>query len=401
MNPILAEQTPTFYDENHFLSMEMNLFYWTRLKVIDIMSLDVVRVSPEETVKSAAQLMTEKRISCVLVYSDNEMVGILSQKDLMNSIHLQPGVEEATVGEVMSQPVRTIGPQTPILYASMLMDEMGIKRLPVVSENGLLGIVTQTDLVRAYESLSALRSITEIMTVEVATIAPEQSVAEAIGLMVEQNLTCVLITRNGKAEGILTEKDVLRSVLSQGRDPHETPVVDVMSFPLITVLPSHSVLSVSRIMDDQHLHRVVVADDNGTLGIITRTDIIRGYQSYAQREHRRELHMLTHATDAMVLLDLEGRATYMNPAFLELFGVDSPDVFIDQVFPPDAFWADTQDQYNFKTEGSFEREGLHELNLRNAAGDPLPISLYINNINDHAGNAIGRQAIAWNSTKRS
>lgn len=154
MSHSLTEQTQTFFDENHFLSMEMNLFYWTRLKVIDIMSLDVVRVSPDETVRAAAQIMTEEKISCVLVYSDNEMVGILSQKDLMKSIHLRPGVEEATVGEVMSQPVRTIGPQTPILYASMLMDEMGIKRLPVVSENGLLGIVTQTDLVRAFESLA-------------------------------------------------------------------------------------------------------------------------------------------------------------------------------------------------------------------------------------------------------
>jgi len=399
MSNSLAEQTQTFFDENHFLSMEMNLFYWTRLKVIDIMSLDVVRVSPEDTVRNAAQVMTEKRISCVLVYSDNEMVGILSQKDLMKSMHIGPGVEEATVGEVMSQPVRTIGPQSPILYASMLMDEMGFKRLPVVSENGLLGIVTQTDLVRAFESLSALRSISEIMTVEVATIGPEQSVAEAIGMMVDQNLSCVLITRMGKAEGILTEKDVLRSVLGLGKDPHETPVVDVMSFPLTTVLPSHSVLSVSRIMDDQHLHRVVVADDNGTLGIITRTDIIKGYQAYAQREHRRELHMLTHATDAMVLLDLEGRATYMNPAFLELFGVDSPDVFVDQKFPPDTYWAETQDQCSFTTEGGFEREGLHELNLRNAAGEPLPISLCINNINDHAGHPIGRQAVVWNTTK--
>lgn len=395
MNQSLKEHTQTFFDENHFLSMEMNMFYWTRLKVIDIMSLDVVTLPPEETVRNAALMMTEKKISCVLVYSDKELVGILSQKDLIKSVHAQSGVGETCIGEIMTPSVKTITPRTPILYASMVMDEMGIKRLPVVSEQGLMGIVTQTDLVRAFETLSALRSITEIMTVDVATIGPERSVADAISLMVERKLSCVLITRDGKAEGILTEKDILRTVLGLGKDPHEICVVDVMSFPLTTVSPSHSVLSVSRMMDDQHLHRLVVADENGTLGIITRTDIIKGYQSYAEREHRRELHLLTHAEDAIVLLDVDGRVTYVNPAFLALFGADSPDIFVDKTFPPEDSWADSQDRADFQSEGGLGHRGVQKLNLRDAQGESLTINFCLNDIMDHADNLIGRQGVVW------
>lgn len=386
-------------DGQTYLSSNMSLFYWARLKVADIMSRDVVALASDQTIQAAARVMTKKQISCVLVHDKQELVGILSQKDMM--ICSQTGDTSTTVcvSARMSQPVETVDPQTPVLYASMKMNERKIRRLPVISQGELVGIITQTDLVRAFESMNALRSVSEIMTTKVATISPRQTVAQAVDLMVKQNISSVLVVCHEKALGILTEKDVLRLVLARGQDPRKTDVVDVMSSPLVTIPPTHSVLSASRLMDDKHLHRLVVTDDRGAWGIVTRTDILQGYRTYAQREIQQELHMLTHAEDAIILLDPEGTTTYVNPAFLKLFGADSPHAFINQPFPPDDFWIEPHDKFSFLAEQSCNAGAMQNLLLRKVNGDYLSINFCLTAIKDNKGKLVGRQGVAWDITQ--
>lgn len=399
MESSIIEDASLSMDGQRYLSTDMNLFYWAKLKVAGIMSTDVVTVAPNQTIREAAVIIAEKRISCVLVSADNQVVGILSQKDMMASALANGTSETVLISDKMSHPVKTIDPQSPVLYASMIMDQNAIKRLPVVSNQGLVGVVTQTDLVRAFESMNALRSVTEIMTTDVATITPDRSVAQAVNTMVKKQISSVLIVRNNKAEGILTEKDVLRTVLAQGRDPERTCVVDVMSFPLITIPPSHSVMSASRLMYDKHLHRLVVTDNQGTFGIVTRTDILKGYQTYAQRETQQGLHMLTHAADAIILLDVGGKTTYVNPAFLNLFGLDSPCLFIDKHFPPDELWVEQQDKDIFIAENAFDSGSIQKLFLRKTNGEYLSINMCFSNIKDMYGNTIGKQGVAWDLTQ--
>ncbi|MFC1766575.1 CBS domain-containing protein [Planctomycetota bacterium] len=387
--------------DNHSLHLntEITVFYWARLKVADIMTRDVVTVAPSQSIQEAALLMTEKHISCVLVSTDNQLLGILSQKDLMDSTLTSCAPTEIQVCDRMSQAVETIDPKTPALHASMIMDTMGVKRLPVVSEEGLVGLVTQTDLVHALESMSALRSVIDIMTEEIAAVEADQSVARAVEMMAQKGISSVLVMCHGKAEGILTEKDVLRTVLAQGKDPEQTCVVEVMTFPLITVPSSHSVMSASRLMDDKRVHRLVVVDEDQTLGIVTRTDIIKGYQAHAQRETQQEMRMLANAVDPIILLDPEGNTIYANPAFLKLFGADSPEVFVDKPFPPDVLCVNPQEKTQFITKQSFEGGGLQRLFLRKVDGGYVSINLCFSDVKDLDGNVIGKQGAAWDMSQ--
>ncbi len=380
---------------------ELSLFHWARLKVADIMSREVVSVRPDRTVQAAAQTMSEKQISCVMVTDAGKICGVLTQKDLMAAARTGHSFSTMPVSAHMSHPVHQVPPETPVLNAGVMMEDLRIKRLPIANRDGLVGIVTQTDLVRAFESMSALKSVTEIMTTDIVDVAPETSVAQALDMMTTHHISCVVILRQRKAIGILTEKDILRTVLAQGKDPGTTCVVDVMSFPLVTVTPSHSVLSANRLMEDKRIHRLIVCDENGSCGLITRTDVAKGLQTHAQLETRQSIHLITHAKDAIFMVDAQGKTTYVNPAFLNLFRARSPELFIDNPFPPDALWVDPADRSLFVESQGLDDGGIQKLLLKTVTGEYLSVGLCLTGTYDVDGNLIGKQGVIWDISKDS
>lgn len=150
------------------------------MKVQDVMTTDVVSVRPEMSILDVAALMADKRISGLpVVMSDGRLVGIVSQSDLLHRAELgterrrkwwlgifaddrQLAKEFAqshgqTVRDVMARHVVTVDEAMDLSEAAELLDSHRIKRLPVVRDGQLVGILTRTDLVRA---LVAARSNT-------------------------------------------------------------------------------------------------------------------------------------------------------------------------------------------------------------------------------------------------
>ena len=141
------------------------------MRVKDVMTTVVLTVRPETTLKDAAALLAERRISGLPVVGiGGQVVGVLSEGDILfkeagrtvkrpfvdRLLSLPPSERDAkfaaaTVGEAMTAPALTIGPRRPLTEVANTMIERGVKRLPVVDHAGnLIGIVTRADLVRAF-----------------------------------------------------------------------------------------------------------------------------------------------------------------------------------------------------------------------------------------------------------
>jgi CBS domain-containing protein len=136
------------------------------MQVRDVMTKDVIAVAPETPLKDVAAALVEHGISGVPVRSENRLVGVLSEGDIV--VQEQRSSERSgfarfvagagsngrpaarTTEEAMSAPAITIGAEQPIAAAARLMTERGVKRLPVVRDGELVGIVTRADLVRAF-----------------------------------------------------------------------------------------------------------------------------------------------------------------------------------------------------------------------------------------------------------
>lgn len=120
--------------------------------VKEVMNRDVKTVRSTDTVKEAAKLMTEKKIGSLVVVSGmGEVIGIITEKDVISKIVVfGRNADEVKVEEIMSKNIITASPNNTLEEAANLMTEKKIKKLPVVEDGSLVGIITASDLI-AYE----------------------------------------------------------------------------------------------------------------------------------------------------------------------------------------------------------------------------------------------------------
>jgi CBS domain-containing protein len=117
-------------------------------------TLKSVMVSPVETLKpdgsllSALKKLVKKNIGCAVVVERKKPVGIVTERDISRKIAKSTKVLKSQVKRVMSSPLVTVTPRTPIDKALYLMLKHGIRRLPVIEEEKLVGLVSERDLLR-------------------------------------------------------------------------------------------------------------------------------------------------------------------------------------------------------------------------------------------------------------
>ncbi len=118
--------------------------------VKDIMNEDVMTIEPSSTVREAAEKMAEANSKCVIVTEKDKLVGILTDWDFLSKVCAKAGdAEKMKVKNIMTEKVIVTGPDTDIEEAAKIMAEKGIKKLPVVANNVLIGVVTAMELVAA------------------------------------------------------------------------------------------------------------------------------------------------------------------------------------------------------------------------------------------------------------
>jgi transcriptional regulator with GAF, ATPase, and Fis domain len=246
------------------------------LEVQDVMSKDMITISSSETVLSATKTMCENNISCIVVLDDGIVAGILTETDLLKRIAArEEDFSKITIARTMSYPVVTIPADLPVLEAVRIMEAKHIKRLPIIENERLVGIITQTNLTRLLASSAMWMNVVEIMTWDVAGLQCKASVAEAAEIMTSHHISCIVILEEDEVVGVLTERDLLKRVVGLQKDPADVKLKEVMSSPVICVPPDCPVFTASRIMENIDIRRLVVTEDKHLCGIVTQTDVFR------------------------------------------------------------------------------------------------------------------------------
>ncbi len=119
-------------------------------KVGDFMTKDVLIVDPEATVFEAAKKMVEKDIGSLVVRGKKGELGIITERDILRRVVAEEkDPRKVKVREIMSSPVITCTPETTIDEAAALMAMGRVRRLPVVDNDKVVGIITAYDVARA------------------------------------------------------------------------------------------------------------------------------------------------------------------------------------------------------------------------------------------------------------
>jgi CBS domain-containing protein len=122
------------------------------------MSRDLLTVAPSDTITEVAQRMVDRNIGAVLVVEGERLVGIMTERDLMRAV-ARGLRDDSVVADHMTRHPDTIEPDDTVQHAAVLMIHGGFRHLPVVAGDELVGILSIRDLVQVALEDSAPRGV--------------------------------------------------------------------------------------------------------------------------------------------------------------------------------------------------------------------------------------------------
>ena len=118
----------------------------------DIMRNYTFMMNPDTTALEAAKIMSQDHTGFVIIQKDGAPYGIVTEWDYVNKIVAQ-GLDPAKVklGDIMAHPLHSVTPKTPTDQLTVMMSKEGIRRIIVLENNKLIGVVTSRDVIRIFK----------------------------------------------------------------------------------------------------------------------------------------------------------------------------------------------------------------------------------------------------------
>ena len=195
----------------------------SRLHISSVMVKDVFTVPETMQLADVAKLMLDEGIGSVPVMCEDKMVGIVSKADFV-TLAVGIAFDKITVKEIMSKDLTVVSPTERLVHARRLMIESHVGRLPVVEDDELVGMITSKDLMRAFIDFrknvpekyqkSQIKEVLveDIMSSNPQYVSKEMSITEVSNIMIETGYNGLPVVEEGKVIGIITQTDILRLI---------------------------------------------------------------------------------------------------------------------------------------------------------------------------------------------
>ncbi|MFC2162781.1 CBS domain-containing protein [Candidatus Altiarchaeota archaeon] len=260
-------------------------------KVAEIMQSKVVTVGSSTKVFDIACIMGRKNIGSVVITDDDSVKGIITERDITKQLLNGNDIANIPASRLMVSDIISASPETTVREAINTLFAHKFRRLPIIKNGRLVGIITSTDICYEINNPHACTNVGEIMRTNVSTIDSQKTIREALTLMFNAKSTTgrmgvgnVVITEDKMVKGILTERDIIKYVVCKKKDIDETLVGDVMSTGIITIRPDVIVCHAADLLIQYHFrHLPVINEQEELIGMVSQTlliaEIKKNYES--------------------------------------------------------------------------------------------------------------------------
>ena len=195
----------------------------SRLHISSVMVKDVCTVPETMQLGDVAKLMLEKGIGSVPVMCEDKMVGIVSKADFV-TLAVGIAFDKVTVKEIMTKDLVVVSPTDRLIHARRQMMEAHVGRVPVLDDEELVGVVTSKDLMRAfidfrknvpekYQKSQIKEVLVEyIMSTNPTVTTKDATISEVAKIMMETGYNGLPVVEGDKVVGIITQTDILRLI---------------------------------------------------------------------------------------------------------------------------------------------------------------------------------------------
>jgi len=273
-----------FKNKNIVEKLKKNIEETLNKPVSEIMSKYVISIQKSETLMDAGDIIVGEKVSCVVVKDGDLPVGVVTERDFLKKAPLdKKKLDKMKVSYLMSPKLMTITPETTVKEAIPILVKNNFRKLVVMKDNYMTGIVTQTDFVRLfnklYESLeiktSDLLDVNKVMTKKVLTISKGSKFSEAKNRMAKNNVGSIIVTNKKKIVGIITEYDIAAEIVENTNKCQSSSVDSIMISPVLTIYGDTNIFEANKLMVIDNVRRLPIVEDDELKGIITQTDICR------------------------------------------------------------------------------------------------------------------------------
>lgn len=265
-----------------------------------------ITVPQDMTLLEAREILLRHKVGRLPVLDSNKkLVGIITEKDFVRAIYKISGrsIDKVLVKDVMSKNLITVKRTDTVHDCARLMHNHKISSILVLDKGNLAGIVTKTDLASIFltRSVSPLK-VSEIMTTKVITVMPADSLLLVESLLVKHRLSRIVVERNKRPVGIITNRDFLPAKMPKWirefADPKEVEdyrlnprpgefrmnqlsyilsfrAEDIMTTNPVTVDADECVSAAVLLMIRNGISGLPVVRKSLLCGILTKSDVVR------------------------------------------------------------------------------------------------------------------------------
>ena len=278
--------------------------------VKDVMNDEVFLIQDTEQVAHARKIMLKHGVSRVIVTDrEDNPIGIVTEKDLTRKLRgngpawKKRPIDTISIRRIMNNGLITIDAESDLKESVEIMLRNKISAVPVMDNEGLAGIITKTDLMKFYASKFPKRwKVSDLMTKDVVTVNQNHTITHVISVMNENGIDGLVVMFDKEISGIITPANISFAQIddpetgvsveriyfvrqnAEGEDKRKARDVsmltaeDIMTEDVLKISGDIDAAEAAQLMCDNYISHLPVVEDDSLVGIITKTDIIKGIQ---------------------------------------------------------------------------------------------------------------------------